>query len=145
MQTHDFFTRMVALNCIGPNMVAGTGERSAEPPKKIYFCGACDASHDSYFEAEDCCKPEVYSEYACPACSNSYGELQAAEACCGRGPVSQPKQCPVCLGGAESYEDAADCCLHTHPTMTALGRQRIAEAVAAGAPWPEALAANVNH
>lgn len=42
-------------------------------------------------------------------------------------------------------KDAADCCLHTHPTMTAFGRQRVAAAVASGASWIEAVTANVQH
>ena len=43
-----------------------------------------------------------------------------------------------------STEDA-DCCLHTHPTMTALGRWRVAELVESGTPWAEAIAQNINH
>ena len=83
--------------------------------------------------------------HKCPACDDPWGEIQDAEACCEGSVAGQPMQCPICLKGAESFEDAADCCLHVHPTMTALGRQRVAQAVAGGIPWPDAVAANIHH
>ncbi|MGX5661604.1 hypothetical protein [Diaphorobacter nitroreducens] len=145
MQTHDFFTRIVALNCMGPNMETGSGERNAEPPKKVYICGICDSAHDSHYKAENCCPTEIYTEYECQVCRVSYGALKDAEACCTGKPVIQPKQCPVCMGGADSYQDAADCCLHTHPTMTALGRERVANDVERGTSWPDAIRAHAFH
>lgn len=144
MQTHDFFTRIIAANSVGPNMIPAGGSCSSESPRKVYICGSCDTSHDSHTAAEECCPPEVYSEYQCPVCSETHGELRDAETCCGKA-SAQPIQCPVCLLKADSYEEAADCCLHTHPTMTAPGRWLTAAMVAQGMSWAEAVAANVNH
>lgn len=141
----DFFTRLIAAQSVGPNMHRGRGEPNGERPSKVYVCGGCDAEHDTYSSAEDCCRPEVYTEYKCPSCDDPWGEIQDAEACCEGSVAGQPMQCPICLKGAESFEDAADCCLHVHPTMTALGRQRVAQAVDGGIPWPDAVAANIHH
>ena len=143
MASADFFTRLVALNSIGPNVL-----RPAAPGgvNKVYICGNCDTIHNEYFAAQTCCTPEVFTEYQCPACQETYGDAASAADCCGKaGSGAQPMQCPICMRGAESFEMAADCCLHTHPTMTALGRWRVAEMVEAGTPWAEAIAQNVNH
>lgn len=140
MQTHDFFTRMIAMSCVGsnaPNDPAKNGKL-----KKIYICGACEKSHKFESEAEECCQPTVYSQYECPSCSESHETESEAFSCCA---YFQPKRCPICLKKAQSYEDAADCCLHTHPSMSAAGRDRVAKAVAGGMPWPDAVAANINH
>lgn len=137
----DFFTRMITVNSLGPNMVPGT---SIDGPKKVYICGRCYETHDDEADAEECCPPQVLEEWECPTCQKSHVKLANAESCCGcaRG---QPMQCPICLQMAESYEIAADCCLHTHPTMTLRGRQRVAEAVEKGTPWLDAVQANINH
>lgn len=144
MASPEFFSRLVALNALGPNV------QSTSPPDgkvaKAYVCGNCDEVHDDYYSAEACCQPEVFTEYLCPACSRTHGKESGALACCSNsGSTRQPKQCPVCMRDADSYEIAADCCLHTHPTMTALGRWRVAEQVENGTPWPEAIAQNTNH
>lgn len=140
MQTHDFFTRMIAMSCVGSN--APNDPTKNGKLKKIYICGACGESHKFESEAEECCQPTVYSQYECPSCSESHETESEAFSCCAS---FQPKRCPICLKKAQSYEDAADCCLHTHPSMSAAGRDRVAKAVAGGMPWPDAVAANINH
>jgi hypothetical protein len=51
MASADFFTRLVALNSIGPNVL-----RPAAPGgvNKVYICGNCDTIHNEYFAAETC-------------------------------------------------------------------------------------------
>ncbi|WP_225784228.1 hypothetical protein [Xenophilus sp. Marseille-Q4582] len=140
MQTHDFFTRIIATNALGPNMIPATQEIT-----EIYVCSMCDSEHEDEDSALECCPPEVYHRYKCPVCKTTHRREDDAEKCCPGAAAGQPRQCPVCCEGAESYEDAADCCLHTHPTMSALGRQEVARLVESGTPWPDAVAACVNH
>lgn len=142
MASADFFTRLVALNAVGPNVLDRGGAHSDSEVTKRWVCGGCEADHSSRFDAEECCRPEVYTQYKCPGCDELYDTEPEAKTCCGNG---RPMQCPVCMREAESFEIAADCCLHTHPTMTALGRWRVAELVEAGMPWAEAIEQNVNH
>lgn len=140
MQTHDFFTRIISTNCVGPN-IATPGK--AGGTIESYACAACGEEHDDEDDAKSCCPPTVI--FKCRVCRSRYEDDDDAEDCCPGVENGQALQCPVCLKRAESFLDAADCCLHTHPTMTAYGRQRVAEAVSKGTPWPEAVAANINH
>lgn len=141
MQTHDFFTRMIALNCVGPNML--TVDKS-ETCIIVYECSGCGEEHDDESDAKNCCRPQEI--FKCSVCRQRHDyEDEAASCCPGAGANGQPMQCPVCLKGAEDFETAVDCCLAMHPTMTAFGRQRVAEAVSTGTPWPEAVAANISH
>lgn len=143
MTSPDFFTRLVAVNAAGPNVNAGTPEGSLE---HRWICGNCDADHASRDNAVNCCPPDVYRMWKCPSCDELHQEKGQAKACCdGVGDNGQPLQCPVCMRMAESFEHAADCCLHTHPNMTAFDRQRVAQAVEGGMPWAEAIARNVHH
>lgn len=146
MASAEFFTRLVALNAIGPNILEAGSTYSDGDVEQRWVCGGCEADHSSRFDAEECCRPEVYTQYKCPGCEELHDNEQDAESCCGGvGVHGQPMQCPICMRGAESFEIAADCCLHTHPTMTAIGRQRVAELVERGTPWAEAIAQNVHH
>lgn len=139
MQTHDFFSRMIALNAVGPN-VQPTGDAEDPGVRKVYVCGACDTSHPYEYQAEACCPVEVFEEYLCPACDEGWDTRhEAADCCAASGKGMQPMQCPVCMRSAESFEIATDCCLHTHPTISAAGRERIAQAVEEGMPWQEAV------
>jgi rubrerythrin len=138
----DYFTRLAAINSVGPNVFRGSGEKI----ELVFICGRCNCEHDNEDDANDCCPPDVRERYKCPICRTNYRKEPEAEACCpGSTSIGPPMQCPICLQRAESFSDAADCCLHTHPTMTAVGRARAAEAVEAGTPWTEAIAANTNH
>lgn len=137
----DFFSRLIGAQVKGPNMQAPSDGKCLT----LYVCYRCDEEHEDETDAEDCCKPEVYAVYRCSVCRKRHTEEDDAESCCPAIANGQPMQCPVCLQGADSFEIAADCCLHVHPTLTAFGRQRVAEAVASGTPWDEALAANINH
>lgn len=146
MASADFFTRLVALNAVGPNILDAGSTHGDGDVEQRWVCGGCEADHSSRFDAEECCRPEVYTQYKCPDCDELHDKEQEAQSCCGGvGVHGQPMQCPVCMRGAESFEIAADCCLHTHPTMTALGRWRVAELVESGTPWAEAIAQNLNH
>lgn len=140
MQKHDFFTRIITANCLGPNM----GNATAEDDCIVaYECAGCGEEHDDEDEAKDCCRP--HEILRCAICRERHKNEDEACACCANSERGQPMQCPVCLSGADSFEDAADCCLHTHPTMTAFGRQRVAAAVVSGTSWIEAVTANVQH
>lgn len=141
MASAGFFTRLAQLNTDGPNMLP-TSEDTTEP---VWVCSICDEAHDDEDNARDCCRPSVYERFRCATCRTVYRDEQDADDCHPSAGGNQPMQCPICLARAESFEDAADCCLHTHPTMTAIGRERVAAAVASGAPWPDAIAANESH
>ena len=147
MQTHDFFSRMVALNAAGPNLRATSPGEDDPSVNLVYVCSMCDSRHDSEWFAKRCCPPEVLERYVCPVCDGVHSEKADAEDCCGSAGsgARQPMQCPLCLQGADSFEIAADCCLHTHPTMTALGRWRVAELVEGGTPWAEAIESEKTH
>lgn len=140
MQTHDFFTRVIAANCVGPNMKPSGPDDGCVV---LYECPQCGEEHDDSWDAQICCQPNEI--YRCGVCKKDHDTEKLASSCCSGTKHGQPMQCPVCLKAADSFEDAADCCLHTHPTMTALGRERAASAVQKGMPWPEAVAANVQH
>lgn len=140
MQSHDFFTRIIAVNALGPNTQEASGE-----VEEVFLCSQCEEAHDDYDDARNCCRPDVYDRYRCTSCRAVYLREEEAEKCHPFTSTAQPMQCPVCMTCAESYEDAADCCLHTHPNIDAFGRERIAQAVANGTPWPEAVARNVTH
>lgn len=140
MRTHDFFTRVIAANCAGPNMKLGSKTAGC---LVLFKCPCCAEEYSESRDASGCCPPEEI--YRCPVCRKEHEIEREADACCPGVNSGQPMQCPVCLKGADSFEQAADCCLHTHPTMTAPGRWRVAEAVAQGTPWPDAVAANLHH
>lgn len=143
MASTDFFTRLVAVNAVGPNVNAGTHHGDIV---RRWVCGNCDSAHDTESAAEGCCPPEVYRMWQCPSCDDLHEQRGEAQACCnGVGSNGQPLQCPVCMQMANTFEQAADCCLHTHPNLTAYDRQRVAQAVEGGMPWAEAIARNVHH
>lgn len=137
----DFFTRLIAAQTVGPNMQANRKDADCIT---AYECNSCEEEFDDEYEAKNCCRPQEI--YRCSVCREKHEDEEDAISCHpGAGVNGQPMQCPICLQGAESFEDAADCCLHVHPTMTALGRQRVAAAVAAGSSWLDAVAANIHH
>lgn len=139
----DFFTRLINSQALGPNML--TTSEQDDGCIVTYQCPSCEEEHDDECSAEDCCPRVVEEIIRCSTCRKKHFNTDEAEECCPASAREQPMRCPVCLQGADSFEIAADCCLHVHPTMTALGRQRVAQAVASGTPWPDAVAANINH
>jgi hypothetical protein len=146
MASADFFTRLVALNAVGPNVLDPGGAHGDSEVTQRWVCGNCEADYSDKYDAQACCPPDVFQQYKCPRCDALYDVKDEAASCCSPfGIKGQPMQCPVCMIGADSFEIAADCCLHTHPTMTALGRRRVAELVESGVTWAEAIAQNVNH
>lgn len=147
MASADFFTRLVALNAVGPNILKPSDAETPGAVSEVFQCQSCYAVHEFDDDAAECCPP--LTKWKCGVCKRIHGDEDEAESCCPElvspADASQPMQCPVCMREAESFEIAADCCLHTHPTMTALGRWRVAELVEAGMPWAEAIAQNANH
>lgn len=138
----DFFRRLIAVQSLGPNVV--TDDHAEGDYIAVYECNGCLSEHDAEDEARDCCAPREL--FKCVFCRERHSAEDSAAECCASIPMAgQPVQCMVCMKRAESFEDAAECCLPNHPTMTAWGRQRVAQAVAAGTPWPEAVQANTNH
>lgn len=140
MQTHDYFTRMIALNAAGPNLT-----RVADDVQEVFVCGSCNEAHDDEDSARECCPVRVLFRFRCNTCRAEHREEGEAKGCCSSISTLEPMQCPVCLRDADSFEIAADCCLHTHPTMTAFGRSRVAELVKAGMPWTAAIASEQAH
>lgn len=145
--THpEFFSRLVTINSMGPNV--NSGDTASDDIERRWVCGNCDSDHGSEKAAEDCCQPDVYRMWKCPSCGDLHEVKGEAQECCSNGRLGacgQPLQCPVCMRLADSFEEATDCCLHTHPTMTAYGRQCVARLVEGGMPWAEAIARNVHH
>lgn len=147
MASADFFTRLVALNAVGPNNLKPSKADSPGAVSMVYECQSCYQKHEFEDLAAECCPP--VQKWKCEVCQTVHHDEDEAEDCCPElaSPAGayQPMQCPICMREAESFEIAADCCLHTHPTMTAIGRQRVAELVERGTPWAEAIAQNVHH
>lgn len=141
MQNHEFFTRLIAVNCAGPNMQPDCS--SGDAPEKVFVCDAFGEDHENFSEAEDCCRPVVFTQYICPGCKERHDEAEDALQCCGV--TFAPMRCPVCLKSAGSFESATDCCLFLHPSMTPKGRALTAEMVSTGTPWPDAVAANIHN
>lgn len=140
MQTHDYFTRMIALNAAGPNIA-----HVDDDVQEVFVCESCGETHDDEDSAHECCPVRVLPRFRCGACRAVHRNKAKAEGCCSGSSTRQPMQCPVCLQRADSFEIAADCCLHTHPTMTAFGRSRVAKLVEAGMPWSDAIASEQVH
>jgi hypothetical protein len=45
-------------------------------------CGYCNEIHNREYDAEECCRPEVFEVYICPVCDDShYSEDDAIECC----------------------------------------------------------------
>ena len=139
----DFFTKLIAVHSLGPNVA--TPELSASGCVVMYACAVCDEEHDDEDDAIECCPRRPREIIKCAVCRESHDTEEDAVACHPAVSHSQPMQCMVCMKRADSFEDAAECCLPNHPTMTHWGRQRVAQAVASGIPWAEAVQANINH
>ena len=137
---HDFFTRIITTNVLGPNMVTSSNGGDFIV---AYECGSCGEEHDDEDDASSCCPPKEI--FRCAVCRKRHSSEESAVDCHPGAEHAQPMQCPVCLKRAETFEDAADCCLPSHPTMTSFGRQRVAEAVASGTSWIDAVLANLTH
>jgi len=139
----DFFTRLINAHASGPNMHPTVDQDNG--CTVTYQCPSCEEEHDDECSADDCCPRHIEEIIRCSTCKKKYFDTDEAEECCPASARNQPMRCPVCLLAADTFEIAADCCLHVHPTMTALGRQRVGQAVAGGIPWPDAVAANIHH
>ena len=49
---------------------------------QAYQCSRCEDVHSDEYDAEECCKPEVWSVFVCDSCDEVH-EIQAdALACC---------------------------------------------------------------
>lgn len=77
--------------------------------KSIYQCGTCDAKHSEYYDAKNCCAPDVIESFVCGECGERYraGFLANAERCCkARLAHERAEQVlGVCLCGAVPTEE----------------------------------------
>lgn len=151
MQTHDYFTRLVALNEVGPNMGQldkddddDDGDQSSNVV--WYECRGCLMEYDNDDEATECCPPREV--FRCSVCDKKHDKKEEAKDCCPKPTAATgcaPMRCPICLQHAESYEEAADCCLHTNPALVWDWRDRIVASLNSGASWSESLQSVVKH
>lgn len=141
MTTAHFFTRLAALNTLSPNAITSAAE---DEVTEVWVCSMCDSEHDDEHDAQECCPPDVYQRYRCAICRKLHRSEDIASSCCPAAGKAQPMQCPICMRSADSFQIAADCHLHTHPTMTAWGRSKVADAVEAGTPWADAITAHAD-
>lgn len=51
-------------------------------PFKVYVCSVCEEEHDDYYEAEECCQPEVWTMYKCDSCGQVHEDEEDCLACC---------------------------------------------------------------
>lgn len=134
----DFFSRMIVLNAVGPNLA--DGEDAVSNITATFECGDCGSLNTYHVDAAQCCHSTVRTKYLCPTCGVDCDNRKQALSCCWvRGANRASPQCPVCLKNAESFSTAAHCCLHTHPKMTEVIRENIAISVTNGASWIEAF------
>lgn len=78
--------------------------------------------------------------WKCPECFDVHDFEDEAEDCCAeleKKSAADDAACPVCAEAAKDHRDAADCCLWKD--LDAPTRWAIADAVAAGGSWTEAL------
>lgn len=140
MQTTDFFSRMVRINELGPNMPSSAGGNAMS----VWFCSSCKKDYETQRGADECCGSFNSSiEYFCVECNKQHASESGAKECCARATV--PAVCPVCMSRAESHEDAIECCLHTHPALTKAGMDQILAGVKSGKSWSEAFFAIVGN
>lgn len=74
-----------------------------------YQCPACEETHDTSFEARQCC--DVVTVFACGFCHSRHREKSAAEACCVQ--ILAPKvaavlRCRLCGAAGLTAEDVRD-------------------------------------
>lgn len=55
-----------------------------------WMCEGCDDIHDTEWDAQQCCPPEVTEIWRCPICSDIHYEEQGAILCCGFDPDAPP-------------------------------------------------------
>lgn len=134
----DHFTRLIARNSAAGHLTPASGES----PRMVFICDVCGMSHNTLDDAEHCCPNPTSEAYVCGVCNEEHDTAHEAMACCGNG---SDLRCPVCLKYAESYEDAADCCLHLHPGLTHAARQLIAQDVESGDTWVDAVKRHETH
>lgn len=65
---------------------------------KAYECGHCNQVHESHWQAERCCQPEVYDVWTCDICGEVHEEKDDANSCChDKMPAEETVSCPNCL------------------------------------------------
>lgn len=65
---------------------------------KAYECGHCNHVHESHWQAERCCQPEVYDGWTCDTCGEFHEKKDDAVQCCSEYlPVDDLTPCPNCL------------------------------------------------
>ena len=66
-------------------------------PKKKYQCSQCNQVHETHYQAEECCQPEVYDVWECTECGETHDTKEQAVACCPLLPDAPGQVCPSCL------------------------------------------------
>lgn len=77
--------------------------------KTVYKCSSCGTEHSEYYDAKNCCAPDVIETHVCGECGERYriGFLDAAERCC-KAKVAHAlaeQILSVCLCGAVPTEE----------------------------------------
>ncbi len=47
-----------------------------------YLCDGCCELHEREWEAEDCCRPEVFERFVCGDCGDTFSDIEEAQECC---------------------------------------------------------------
>lgn len=70
MASADFFTRLVALNAVGPNNLQPPSSEGNGGVSMVYECPSCYATHDFESAAVECCPPS--QKWRCDSCQKVY-------------------------------------------------------------------------
>lgn len=139
MQTVDFFSRMIRMNELGPNMPP-IKECRIEP---MWFCSSCQKDYLNSRGAEECCHTYKSNlEYICFGCDTTHESEISAKNCCSK--AFAPPICPICLERGDSHEDAVECCLPISLGANIFERQKILSSIKDGKLWSEAIEATLS-
>lgn len=70
-------------------------------PTTVYMCSVCEREHDDYYEAEECCQPEVWTLYRCEICGETHEDESDAIECC----LTEDEADAINTGGHRWYPD----------------------------------------
>lgn len=72
-------------------------------PKEAYQCSACSEVHESEYQAERCCIPDVFEVWLCDICGSPHEKEDDAENCCAdRNLDGRIVTCPGCFRDYDS-------------------------------------------
>lgn len=108
---------------------------------KRFECSLCNATYEREYDAEECCKPEVFVVYENPNDGKTYDTVNELAQAMG-GTSGSLFHCPACGENHGDTYEAASCCMWLDFSPAA--RWRIAHAVIGGKSWADATAAEAN-